>query len=440
MQLNKLFKVSLFTWAFLLLPFIGNCRQDIPKPLDTSECGLAKPKNIIVMISDGCGYAQIDAASIYQYGKTGEQPYEKFPVRCAMSTYPAGKSYDPIQASQSFDYVRQGVTDSATAATAMSTGYKTDNGKIGVDTQNNYLQNVVERCEQLGKSTGVITTVPISHATPAGFVAHNKSRNNYEQIASEMINDSAVEVIMGAGHPLYDDDGKKNILADSYKYIGGKETYKALLAGTAGADADGDGISDPWKYFDKRGDFIKLAKGKTPKRVIAIARVESTLQEKRDGDDKAGAYQVAMNQNVPTLEEMTKAALNILDNDPDGLFLMIEGGAVDWACHANQYGRLLEEEIDFNTSVKAVIEWVNKNNSWDDTLLIVTGDHETGYLVYDKFNCPDHTNQLIPFFAKGAGSDLFIAAQIHTDPKTGPYIDNTDIAKTIFTLLKQTSH
>src|SRR3989339_856574 len=94
-----------------------------------------RAKNVIIMISDGCGYNHVDAASIYQYGKTGAQPYEQFPVKLAMSTYLDGQSYDPEKAWSDFKYVSKSknCTDSAAAATAMSTGVKTFDGAIGLD-------------------------------------------------------------------------------------------------------------------------------------------------------------------------------------------------------------------------------------------------------------------------------------------------------------------
>ncbi len=78
---------------------------------------------------------------------------------------------------------------------------------------------------------------------------------------------------------------------------------------------------------------------------------------------------------------MTKAALNVLDDDPNGFFIMIEGGAVDWAAHANQSGRLIEEMNDFNKSIEAVIRWIDTNSNWNETLVIITADHETGHLT-----------------------------------------------------------
>jgi len=426
-----------------------------------SVCAGNAPKNIIVMISDGCGYNHITAAAIYQYGNAQSPLYAQFSLGCAMTTFSAGGSYEPNLAWASFYYVKHGYTDSAAAATAMSTGVKTYSGAIGVDLDKKPLTHIIERCEQLGKATGVITTVPLSHATPAGFVAHNTSRDNYKQIACEMLLESAVDCIMGCGNPFYDDDGKPERKPNSFKYVGGKSTWDSLVAGTAGADADADGANDPWKLIQTRAEFQALAEGDAPKRLCGIPQVHKTLQQARSGDENAEPYTFPLIATVPTLEEMTKAAINVLDDDTDGFFLMIEGGAVDWASHGNQSGRMLEEQIDFDKSVEAVINWVNSNSNWNESLLIVTADHECGYLTGpdsgDKANKPiwneianksrgklpgmewhsrDHTNALVPFYANGCGTNLFKDAAVNTDSVRGPYIDNADIAKIVFKLLE----
>lgn len=411
-------------------------------------------KNVIVMISDGCGYNQMLATDYYQYGRTGKQVYQKFPVRVGMSTYSVFGGYDPRLAWKTFDYVKSGATDSASAATAMATGYKTYDAAIGVDVNKQALYNISQRAEALGKSSGVVTSVQWSHATPAGYVAHNESRNNYAQLAQEMIDDSMTDVIMGAGHPQFDNTGRP--AANSYKYVGDQVTWDALKAGTAGGDADGDGIADPWTLIETEADFAALTVGATPKRVCGTAQVYSTLQQSRGGDDKADPYDVPLNTNVPDLATMTKGALNVLDNDTDGFVLMVEGGAVDWAGHANQSGRLIEEEIDFNRSVEAVCRWIERNSSWDETLLVVTGDHETGYLwgpgsdpkwrpIVNKgkgnvpgmqWNSGSHTNSLIPLFAKGAGARQLRKQADQCDYRRGRYMDNTELAKVTFELLK----
>jgi alkaline phosphatase len=412
------------------------------------------PKNIIVMISDGRGYNHMLADSYYRAGKANTQIYARFPVRYAMSTYPIGCSYDPSLAWSDFEYVKSCFTDSAAAATAMATGYKTYDEAIGVDVDGNPVKNVLEAAEEKGKSTGVITSVPISHATPAGFVAHNVFRDDYGGIAREMINLSAADVIMGAGHPWYDNDGMP-LTSPDYTYVSDAATWDALVAGTAGDDADGDGDFDPWTLIQTRAEFQSLMNGPTPSRVMGVAQVNMTLQLLRSGDSLADPYAVPITQSVPTLVEMTKAALNILDDDPDGLFLMIEGGAIDWSSHLNLSGRMIEEHIDYDLAVETVVDWVQANSNWGETLLIVTSDHECGYLLGPgsdptmepvvnngpgslpgmEWHKTNHTNSLVPFFAKGDDARWFRDYATLTDPVRGLYLDNTSIAKVIFNLL-----
>ena len=432
--------------------------------LTAPSLAFAKPKktpakNIIIMIGDGLGFNHLEAASYYEYGKDAQQIFNRFPFKYAMSTYEAydegdlcyGLGYDPDLAWSDFDYVNWCYTDSAAAATAMSTGVKTHGGGIGVDLDDQPLVHALELAEQKGKATGVVTSVQLSHATPAGFVAHNVSRNNYEQIGQEMIYDSAVDVIMGCGHPFYDAYGSPTVTPE-FKYVGGELTWWDLVAGTAGGDADGDGVDDPWVLIDERAEFQALINGPTPKRVIGTAGILHTLQVYRSGDMFADPYVEPFIETVPTLEEMTKAALNILDDDPDRLFLLVEGGAIDWAGHFNLSGRMIEEQIDFENAVEAVVTWVKKKSNWGETLLIVTSDHETGYLngpgsnpTWEpivnngamnlpgmEWHSPNHTNSLVPLFAKGSAAGMLHHYADKYDPVRGPYIDNTELSMVIF--------
>ncbi|MEJ2545041.1 MAG: alkaline phosphatase [Calditrichaceae bacterium] len=424
---------------------------------------LVSAQNIIVFISDGCGYNHIEATSIYQYGEKNKQVYNKFPVQYAMSTYSQNNPhYDPEKAWDIFKYVLFKPTDSAASGTALATGVKTFSGKVGVDTNNIILENAVEHFEALGKSTGVVTSVQFSHATPACFVTHDTSRSNYSDIASRMLTESAIDLIMGCGHPYYD---KYGALADSfnYRYVGGEELWKKLIRGKLGNDADGDSNPDIWEFIDDRADFQAFMVGPTPARVIGVPESRYTLQIDRAGNDSADAFVVPFNENVPTLVEMTKAALNILDNNENGFFLMVEGGAVDWAGHDNLSGRMIEEEIDFNKSVEAAIEWVKDNSSWDETTIIITADHETGYLTGPGSNDttkvqkgPDiwkplinngkgkmpgmewysnhHTNSLVPFFAKGQYAEKFRKYANKKDPVRGAYIDNANVGQFLLSI------
>jgi alkaline phosphatase len=421
----------------------------------------AVPKNIIIFIGDGCGYNHIQAASLYHHGKEGMEPYQKFPLHYAVSTFSAsGEGYDPEKAWSDFEYVLRKPTDSAASATALSSGVKTYDGAIGVDTSGHPLENIVEVVERLGKKSGVITSVQWSHATPAGFVAHMASRGSYEAIALQMLLESRADVIMGCGHPFYDDDGK--ISKDSvYKYVGGRQIWEMLMNGQAGNDADGDGQIDYWKLIEIRSEFQKLASGTAPSRLLGVPRVRFTLQQGRSGDKTADAYAVPFIEETPTLSEMTRAALNVLDDDPDGFFLMVEGGAIDWAGHGNQPGRLVEESILFGEAVQAGIDWTEQNSAWDETLILVTADHETGYVTGPgsgksdrssaggekesiwnplvnngkgqmpgfKFHSDEHSNSLVALYVKGAGSERFNAEIIGEDPVRGPYITNSSIGK-----------
>ena len=452
--------VKVISYLLLIGILIGGL--NLTAAFATPAAGSGKPlaKNIIVLIADGRGFDHVDAANYYVDGKAARQVYNRFPFRFAMSTYMAyyegdacyGHGYDPALAWSAFDYVNLCYTDSAAAATVMSTGVKTYGGAIGVDLDEQPLLHVLDMAEDYGKSTGVITSVEWSHATPAGFVAHNVSRNNYAEIGQEMVYDSAADVVMGAGHPWYDYDGIFTDPPNTFKYVGGEATWDDLVAGTAGGDADGDGVDDPWLLIQTRAEFQALMSGPTPKRVLGTAQVYQTLQSNRSGDEYADPFVVPLIDTVPTLEEMTKAALNILDDDPDGLFLMIEGGAVDWASHGNNSGRMIEEHIDFDNAVEAVVDWVQMNSNWGETLVVVTSDHETGYLTgpgsdpgwepivnYGAGNLPgmewhsgNHTNSLVPFYAKGDAARLFTRYADESDPVFGRYLDNAELAMALF--------
>jgi alkaline phosphatase len=440
-------------WVVLLAIAISLTAAPLVSPAATAP----EAKNVILMISDGCGYNHMWAADLFETGAVGTQPYEQFPVRCGVSTNAANTPpYDPALAWATFNWVKDiGATDSAAAGTALAAGVKTNKGAIGVDVAGKPVENVLERAEKLGKSTGIVTSVTFSDATPAAFGAHVPSRNAEEEIARQMLMTSAVDVIMGTGHPWYDNAGKRRP-EPNYEYVGGKTTWVALSAGTAGADADGDGEPDPWKLIESKADFAALTAGPTPKRVCGVPQCWDTLEAARNLNFSAAPYTDPFPATVPTLCEMTEGALNVLDDDPEGFVLMVEGGAIDGAAHVNVGTRMVEEQMEFNKAVEAVIEWVERHSDWNATLLIVTADHETGYVTGPgsdpkwqpltnngpgkmpglEFHSKSHTNSLVPLFAKGAGAEAFTEAVIGTDPQRGEYVDNTTVAKVIMKALR----
>ncbi|MFP4528122.1 MAG: alkaline phosphatase [Candidatus Kapaibacterium sp.] len=461
--------------ALLLVISLNSCEQTtIERP---------GPKNIIIMIADGAGYDHIQIANLYEEGKTEAQPYEQFPVRYFVSTYPAlagdyydalenhaNSGYSPYETWHDFDWRRHGFTGSGAASTAMATGMKTYNGAIGVNITGQPLLNITERAKDMGKSAGVVSSVQFAHATAAAFSVHNTDRDNYPEIARDMLIKSRLDVIMGCGHPYYDNDGKIRQNALSFKYVGDSLLWSEIHAGKARvrrgsgievdlADVNGDGQPDAWELIDNIEEFENLAQGETPLRALGVAPNIYTLQQAR-GDSIAGmmnAYDYPFIEKMPSLETMTAGALNVLDNNNSGFFLLIEGGAIDWASHSNQKGRLIEEMSEFNKAVRRVIDWIETSSGWDETLLIVTADHETGYVAgpdsggdppqwfpplnngrgnmpgFD-FHSTDHTNALVPLYAKGKGSELFAEYADEYDPVRGEFITNSEIGQLLFRL------
>jgi len=479
-------------------------------------------KNVILMISDGIGFNGWLASDYYQ-GRAGDQPYQVTrpdgtePVTLGMAHYsltlldetgqvlPNGtdpdeaagavsQGYDPQNRWSRFenafrnDFAPVGLdytsyTGSAAAGSAMQNGRKTANGRLNVDwTGEVDLRTIAQIAMDQGRSAGAVSTVMASHATPASVIAHNVSRNNYAPIFNEMVN-SELDVIMGAGHPLYDDSGNKipeaERDAETYKYVGGRETWKQLTS---------EQRLNGFTFIDQVSQFARLAEGEElPERVVGIGRANNTLQANREGLPEGDTVSgMARRDDVPSLATMTVGALNVLDQNPDGFYLMAEGGAVDWMGHANNMPRFIEEQKDFDQAVKAAIDWVEENSSWDETLLIVTSDHETGGIwgagtfrngeggpiaqsrseealkaarfhpTEDTFNefravqnrgegrlpayqwaSGNHTNDLIPLWAIGAGAEQFNEFT-RTDLKAaelwgeqydwdGDYVDNTAV-------------
>ncbi len=462
--------------------------------LTASLCGSSSvwaAKNVILMVADGGGHNTWLAASMYQ-GRVGMQVYDQPGwVRYACTTYPLNLLpkptanlnqtpflvYDPTKAWDAaltekrgvfagYAYLTTTCTDSAAAATALASGQKTYNNAINWTNEGRPMrgQTIAEIAKKCGKSCGVVTSVPWCHATPAGLGgAHNVSRSHYVKIANEMLDAAWLDVIMGAGHPEFDDDGQP--IAEGkkrdFKYVGGEETWQAIKSGQRG-----------WKLIETKADFEAMACGETPPKVLGTAQVSSTLQAKRAYGRVAVPYDkvtknpsakdlsqlpfsVPLNQNVPTLADMARAAINCLDDNPKGFYLMIEGGAVDWANHANEPDRMIEEQIDYVKAVEAVVAWIESHGGWDDTLLILTADHETGLIwgpdssrtafqpIEDrgagklpslKYLSHGHSNSLVPLCARGPGSERFAGLVRGKDPNaaahwkgSGDYVDNTDV-------------
>ncbi|MCO6392137.1 hypothetical protein GTW25_13960 [Aliihoeflea aestuarii] len=479
-------------------------------------------KNVILMISDGIGFNGWLAADYYQ-GKAGSQSYQiarpdgtepRLYGQTHWSVNPVDENgnlvsddeadqaagvveqyYDPTTRWNRFentflnDFAPVGqsytsYTDSSSAATALYTGRKTVNGRINKDWKGEIdFVTIAQIANAQGRATGAVSTVQVSHATPGAVWSHAASRNSYADIFNDMVG-SGLDVIMGAGHPDFDRSGRR--LEDGaerdYKFVGGEETWTALTSE--------EGHND-FAFIEEKSDFEALAAGENlPRKVVGVMQSISTAQSDRsDLDaDEANPSGMAFVENVPSLATMTQASLNVLNQNETGFFVMIEGGAVDWMGHANDMPRYIEEQIDFNLAVDAAIEWIEENSNWEETLLIVTSDHETGGIwgegtyangsgpavadpsdkeaieaarfdpTQDRFNdylavqdrgagsmpgyqfsSGNHTNELVPLWAIGSGSQLFDEAR-RVDVRAaklwgndaaydwdGSFIDNTSV-------------
>jgi len=246
--------------------------------------------------------------------------------------------------------------------------------------------------------------------------------------------------------------------------VGGDPAFGPGTGAARFAELTGPGAR--FTFFDDLATFRGLADGSVrfDRPIFGLAQVRSTLQYDRSRTSDPANISVAtgnasgvpFNTNVPTLVEMTMGAINHLSRDPDGFFVMIEGGAVDWAAHANATARLIEEQVDFDRAVAWAISWVEAFSSWDETLMIVLTDHGNGMpmgpnsdtiafqpiegrgvgvLPGVRWHSGSHTNENTLFFAKGWGAERFYDYVVGFDPGLitylahgdGRYIDNTAV-------------
>ncbi len=294
------------------------------------------PKYVFLFIGDGMSYPQIQSASYYLGAKASDGGVQTQPL--SFTEFPVAGS------AQTFDSTSF-CPDSASTATSIATGYKTYSGTINMDTTfTEKYETIAEKLKaQKDYKIGIVTTVNLNHATPAAFYAHQKSRNSYYEIGQELI---ASDFDYFAGGALLKPDGAN----------GDQENLYVL------AEKNGYTVADT----QAEAAALQPSDGKS----IIIAE---TL-----ADSGSVSYALDADQSEWKLADYVDKGIELLDNE-NGFFMMVEGGKIDWACHANDAGSTINDTVAMSAAVDRAIEFYMEHP--EETLILVTGDHETGGLT-----------------------------------------------------------
>ncbi len=309
----------------------------IPQTTDAAE---TIPRYVFYFIGDGLGASQRQLAEYFL------QHVEGIDAKLIMNQFPIAG----INTTYSSDSL---VTDSAAAGTALATGHKTNNGMISMLPDGKKVKTLVEAAEEMGMATGLITTTRLTHATPAVFAAHNENRNNENEIANDYL-DSGVDFFAGGGYRHFvpknwkwgkskrKDD--RNLLQEFYE-----RGYRVFVGEKQGAKA--------FKNYTPKGREKVIAAFTYSHMPYEIDRMNTSSE-------------------LPSLAEMTQKGIETLSKYPKGFFLMVEGGRIDHACHANDPVATIYDVLAFDEAVRKAYEFYKRHPK--ETLIVVVGDHETG--------------------------------------------------------------
>ena len=316
------------------------------------------------------------------------------------------------------EYIQHSYPDSANTATTLYTGVKSYNNAISVDIFEKPLETILKTAADKGKSTGIVTSVPVDHATPGAAAANVNRRNKYDadypsldNILQQELRIYQPTVILGGGHPLTGASSQplptgvepptkfeyitestyaelsKNPNQNRYKYTfleRGKDAAGKLATTAARLDPNkGDRLLGLYGARGQEGNLpVSTANGDYSNTGLSIFSLFSTQGQKPDtvrpllpGETDKSFIAKEINEN-PTLNDLTKAALAVLSKDKDGFWLMVEGGDIDWAAHDDNLDNMIGTVLDFDKAVKTTIDWIKNNGGWDNNLLIVTADHD----------------------------------------------------------------
>ena len=317
-----------------------------------SLAAMAEVKYVFYFIGDGMGVNQINVTETYLAaikGKIGFEPIlmSSLPVVGLVNTYSA----------------TNGVTDSAAGGTALACGKKTKNGAIGVlEDLQTPCTSIAVWAQKAGAAVGVATTVAITHATPASFYGHQPSRNMYYELGQDLCR-SGFDFFAGCDfHRPNTKEGEPS-LREQAKAAG----YTILTGG--------------YKEYEKKG-----------RKADKLILLQSDYQNEKLGSDHL-PYALDQDKNDLTLEQITRAGINyLMGKQKNGFFFQIEGGMIDYACHRNDIGNAINEVLDFDKAIKVAYEFYQQHP--DETIIVISADHETGGLVMGKGPYELHTDLL----------------------------------------------
>lgn len=324
----------------------------------TQEAENTVPKYIFLFIGDGMSYPQIQLTNYYQNAASGNDSVtvdgeEKTVLKSGNSL--AMMNLEVTGSAQTYDSTSF-APDSASTATSIATGHKTWSGSINVseDFSKEY-ETIAEKLKaQKNYKIGILSSVNLNHATPAAFYAHRASRNSYYEIGLELI-DSGFDYFAGGG-----------------------------LKKTTGSDGD---KTDLYELAAEAG--YKVVKTQAEAEALTAEDGKAIVIDEHLADSDAMAYEVDRSADEWALADYVEKGIEVLEND-NGFFMMVEGGKIDWACHANDAVSTISDTIALDNAVEKAVEFYEKHP--DETLILVTGDHETGGLTigyagtdYDTF-------------------------------------------------------
>lgn len=363
-------------------------------------------RNIILMVPDGMGLSNVTAARIFNNGPNGSPLYlETLPQIGYQRTHAANST----------------VTDSAAAGSAWACGMKFNNNEICcLDNDKNGVcesapTTILEMAKKKGKSTGLVATSTITHATPAAFGSHVHHRGCETEIARQYIETTGVDILLGGGIGK-DQSCKTPSPKTAAQIISNAQTTYGYTYAVNKTEMEAAVASGKMKIL---GLFSPA--GKTPE----TYRVDPTY---------------TWPSSEPTLHEMTTAALDILEEDRDGFFLMVEGSQIDWANHANDIKYQMGETLAFDEAVKVVLDWVNKPRRKLDTLVIVVSDHDCGgFAINGPYGTLSEAGDIVEAgWTSGnhTAGDTIIWSQGPGSQYLGKALDNTDLYRVMKDVLK----